>query len=213
MGRVRNSYDTVAQRYAEAYADELDDAPLERGLLRCFAEFSARVDGPVADVGCGPGHVTLHLTDLGCDTRGIDLSPRMIEIARSRHPDLKFDTGSFLELPAGDGEWAGAVALYSIIHLAPEERTAAYRELARAVRPGGALLVSFHVSDPEHPPGSVKHLAEWWDHPVDLDTYFLDPAAIANGLADAGFTLNARIEAEAEPGQYPSRRAYLLATR
>lgn len=55
---------------------------------------------------------------------------------------------SLLDLPVADDAWAGAVALYSIIHLDPGERAAAWRELARVVR--GVLLVAFHV-DGEYP--------------------------------------------------------------
>lgn len=59
-------------------------------MLAGFAEL-VRADGgrPVADFGCGPGHVTAHLDSLGVSAFGIDLSPRMVEIARRRYPDLR----------------------------------------------------------------------------------------------------------------------------
>lgn len=212
MERVRISYDAVAERYAAELADELEHKPLERALLRCFAELTAHVDGPVADLGCGPGHVTHHLSDLGCDAYGIDLSPRMVEIARTRFPGLRFEVGSILDLPV-DGEWAGAVALYSIIHLDPGERVTAYKELARVIRSGGWLLVGFHVSDAEHTAGQAKHLTEWWEQRVDIDTHFLDPDEVAADLTAAGFTITARLVREPQPGEYPSRRCYLLAYR
>ncbi|MGH3661339.1 MAG: class I SAM-dependent methyltransferase [Micromonosporaceae bacterium] len=213
MDDVRSSYDMVAHTYLEKYGDELDNVPLERSLLRCFAELTARVDGPVADVGCGPGHVTCHLYELGCEALGIDLSPRMVEIAQDRYPGLDFAVGSMLDIPAPDDAWAGAVALYSIIHLNPRQRETACRELARVIRPGGGLLVGFHVRDDEHHPGQVKRLHEWWGDPVQLEVHFLDPAEVAADFEAAGFALNAKVESEAEPGQYPSQRGYLLATR
>lgn len=212
MEQVRESYDVVAERYADELADELEQKPLERALLRCFAELTAHVDGPVADLGCGPGHVTRQLSDLGCDVRGIDLSPRMVEVARARYPGLDFTAGSMLELPAG-AQWAGAVALYSIIHLAPEQRLRAYAELSRVIRPGGVLLLGFHVSDAEHAPGAVLHLSEWWERQVDVDFYFLDPKEVTTDLVAAGFTVTARLDREPQPGEYPSTRCYLLATR
>jgi SAM-dependent methyltransferase len=212
MERVRISYDTVAERYAGELADELEHKPLERALLRCFAELTAHVDGPVADVGCGPGHVTHHLAELGCDAYGIDLSPEMVWIARTRFPGLRFEVGSMLELPV-DGEWAGAVALYSIIHLDAAERVTAYKELARAIRPGGWLLLGFHISDAEYAPGQAKHLDAWWGHPVDLDAHFLNPDEVAADLTADGFTITTRLVREPQPGEYPSRRCYLLAYR
>lgn len=212
MERVSKSYDAVAERYADELADELERKPLDRALLRCFAELTAHVDGPVADVGCGPGHVAYQLADLGCDVVGIDVSPRMIELARSRFPGLRFEVGSMLDLPADD-EWAGAAALYSMIHLDPAQRAAACVQLARAIRPGGTLLVAFHVSDPRHASGQIQHLDEWWGEPVDLDGYFLDPAEVTRDLTDAGFTVSATLRREPVPGEYPSHRCYLLAER
>ena len=66
---LRGSYDTVAHRYADEIGAELDHRPLERGLLAAFVEMT-RGAGPVADVGCGPGHVTRHLASLGCPVIG-----------------------------------------------------------------------------------------------------------------------------------------------
>nr|WP_239157776.1 class I SAM-dependent methyltransferase [Streptomyces sp. SID13726] len=50
--------------------------------------------GPVADVGSGPGHVTAALHALGIPVFGVDVSPRMVELARRAHPDLRFHVGS-----------------------------------------------------------------------------------------------------------------------
>ncbi len=212
MERVRDSYDTVAERYADELADELEGKPLERALLRCFAELTARVDGVVADVGCGPGHITHHLAKLGCDVIGIDLSPRMVDVARKRFPNHSFDVGSMLDLPP-DAKWAGAIAMYSIIHLTPTDRQTAFQELARAIRPDGILLLGFHVSDREYASGKSKHLSEWWGERVDITAHFLDPTEVAADAVDAGFSIMTRVEREPQPGEYPSRRCYLLATR
>jgi SAM-dependent methyltransferase len=56
------SYDRVAAEYTAQIADELAGKPLDRALLRVFAE---QVDGPIADLGCGPGHVAAFLADAG----------------------------------------------------------------------------------------------------------------------------------------------------
>lgn len=54
--------------------------------------------GPVADLGCGPGKVTAHLAELGVPAFGVDLSPKMIELARQAHPGLHFEVGSMTSL-------------------------------------------------------------------------------------------------------------------
>ena len=214
MERVRTSYDAVAEHYAAAFANELATKPLERGLLDSFAEFCRELRGPIADVGCGPGHVTRYLADRGVDIFGLDLSPAMVEVARLRYPGLNFRVGSMTALDIGDATWVGAVALYSIIHLSSPQRDIAYRELARALRAGGLLLISFHVSTATQPAGTSVHLDTWFDATVDLTGYFLDPDEVIAGLCATGFEVRAQLEREPYSiGELASRRCYLLARR
>jgi SAM-dependent methyltransferase len=214
---VRSSYDAVAERYAEEIGEELIGKPVDRALYGCFAELvreQAAAGRPVGDVGCGPGHVSRYLAGLGLPVVGVDISPGMVTVARLRHPHLRFEVASFATLPAKDGEWAGAVAPYSIIHLNRDERRVGFVELARVIRPGGWLLVSFHVSDGASDAGDVRHLTDWWDTPVELDFHFLDPAEVSVDMAAAGFTVMSRTDREPWPDvEHPSRRSYLLAQR
>jgi ubiquinone/menaquinone biosynthesis C-methylase UbiE len=209
---VRAAYDAVARDYDARFARELDAKPLDRALLTAFVELAGA--GVIADVGCGPGHIARFLAAHGADVLGVDVSPAMIDIARARAPELAFGVGSMLALPATDGEWTAAVALYSIIHLTEGERARAFRELARAIRPGGLLLVAFHVDSAEFSAGEVAHLTEFLGRPVVLDGYFLEPGRVEGALADAGFRTAAKLERGPVPDvEYQSRRCYLLAQR
>ena len=115
---TRASYDAVAEAYAERFGDELNARPLDRALLAGFAELvRAAGAGPVADVGCGTGRVTAHLSSLGLQAFGIDLSPGMIATARRSHPGLRFEVGSMLALDLPDGALGGLLAWYSTIHV------------------------------------------------------------------------------------------------
>jgi SAM-dependent methyltransferase len=215
------SYDAVAERYAVEIASELAAKPVDRALYRLFAELITAGDlgevsdaGTVGDVGCGPGHVAAHLAGLGLRPLGVDPSPGMIAVARARYPEIAFELGSFAALPVGTAGWAGAVAPYSIIHVPDTDRPAAWTELARAIRPGGWLLVAFHIEDADHPAGSTRHVREWWGHAVDLQFHFLDPAPIAAELAESGFRVMVRTDREPWTDiEHPSRRSYLLARR
>lgn len=209
---VSATYDAVARAYDAELGSELDGKPLDRALLEGFLELAGT--GTVADVGCGPGHVTRFLAARHPDVIGIDLSPGMIAVARKRAPELAFAVASMLELPVEADTWAGAVALYSIIHMTGAERAAAGRELARAVRPGGWLLSAFHIDSAEFAAGDVNHLRSWFGEPVELDGYFLDPAGVVTQLESAGFAISAEVTRQPSPGvEYPSRRCYLLAQR
>jgi ubiquinone/menaquinone biosynthesis C-methylase UbiE len=205
---VRTAYDAVAFEYDKELSGELDGKPLDRALLTAFVELVAT--GAIADVGCGPGHVSRHLAALHSDVVGVDLSPAMIAIARSHAPQLRFSVGSMLRLDAPDDAWSGLVSLYSIIHLTPHERPTAFAEFARVTQSGGWLLIAFHVDSPEFATGETNHLTEWFGQHLDLNGYFLDPDEVITEVSAAGFTLIARLDRQPAPaGEYPSRRCYL----
>lgn len=126
-------YDAVASAYDRQFGDELAGKPLDRALPTGFIELVGV--GTIADVGCGPGHITRFLAEQHPDVIGVDLSPGMIAVARDRAPELSLAVGSMLRLPATDGAWAGVVAMYSIIHLTAAERAAACREFPRVTTP------------------------------------------------------------------------------
>ncbi|WP_222267949.1 class I SAM-dependent methyltransferase [Modestobacter marinus] len=208
LTRTRDAYDAIAADYATAFCGELAGMPLERALYAAFAELVlAAGGGPVADLGCGPGHVTAHLTGLGLDVFGVDLSPGMVALARATMPAPRFEVGSLTALDVPDGSLAAAVALYSLIHLPPTELPAALRELHRVVRPGGQLLVASQVG------GGQRHRAEAFGHAVALDYCWPHADDLAAVLTGAGFTVHARLlrEPARETEQVP--RVHLLARR
>ncbi|MFB7267268.1 class I SAM-dependent methyltransferase, partial [Streptomyces nojiriensis] len=86
---TRAAYDGVVELYASMFADRLETQPFARTMVGTFAEL-VRGTGNLrtADAGCGPGHLTALLNELGLDAFGLDLSPGMIDHARRAHPAL-----------------------------------------------------------------------------------------------------------------------------
>lgn len=131
---TRVAYDAVASLYAELFSNVLETLPMERALLAAFAELvQAHNAGPVADIGCGPGHVTAHVHALGPTTFGIDLSSEMVALARRAHPDLRFDEGSMTALDLADGVLSGILASYSTIHTPPQQLPAVFTKFQRVL--------------------------------------------------------------------------------
>jgi SAM-dependent methyltransferase len=131
LSATREAYDAAAPTYAQLFRDTLRDRPLDRAILGAFAEVaSASGDGQVADLGCGPGHITAYLDELGLAAFGVDASPAMIKLARQAYPGLRFDVGSMAALNIADGVLGGALSRWSIIHTPPQELPSSWRSSA-----------------------------------------------------------------------------------
>jgi SAM-dependent methyltransferase len=176
-------------------------------LLDRFAA-AVRDIGPACDMGCGPGHVTRYLHEQGVQVCGVDLSPAMVESARGLTPGVEFRQGDMLALEAADESWAGITAFYSIIHIPRSDMGQALDELRRVLRPGGLLLLAFHVGEDD------IHLDEWWGQRVSVDFFFFRSEEMAGYLADAGFEIEEIIERDPYPDvEHQSRRGYIFARR
>jgi len=196
---TRTSYDTVADSYAEMVGPALDAEPYLLASLRLFADLvDADGGGPVADAGCGPGHVTAHLDRLGLNVFGIDLSPGMIEVARRDHPGLRFEVGSMTDLALADGELAAVMAFWSLVHVPDEALPVVFQQFRRVLRPGGRLLVGFHAGD-----GATLKTKGYGGHPMNVQVYRRQPDAVAELLRDNGFAMDAQVSlglSERQPG-------------
>ena len=196
LSDTRASYDTVADSYAGQLREALDGAPYVRAALALFAELvRAGGGGPVADVGCGPGHVTAHLHDSGLDTFGIDLSPVMIEVARREHPGLRFAAGSMTDLPLADASVAGLIAFWSLVHVPDRALAGVLGHFRRALRPGGVLLLGFHAGD-----RSTLKTEGYGGHPMKVYVYRREPDRMAAALRDAGLTVEAHLLLDPDGG-------------
>jgi SAM-dependent methyltransferase len=189
LDTTRTSYDAIASLYADLFSDMLDTRPLERAMLAAFAEL-VRTHGPVADLGCGPGHLTAHLRSLGLDVFG--LSPAMIALAREAHPDLRFEQGSMTALGLEDGVLGGVLAFYSVIHTPPAQVPAVFAEFFRVLAPGGHLLLGFFAGDDAEP--------REFDHKVTT-AYRWSPSGMMDLLRQAGFAEVGRLVREPIEGE------------
>ena len=203
---IRDCYDRVASQYALNLYNELDGKPIDRNLLDDFAE-RLQGKGTVCDVACGPGHVTSYLWDRGLtDVCGLDISPAMVETARSLRPEINFVQGDMRALDVAEKSWAGMIAFYAFVNFTRPQLPSIFAEWHRVLQPGGLLLTAFHRGK------ETKHVEEMWGVDIGLDFHFFETQEIAGLLRKARFTVERNTEREPYPAvEYPSQRTYILA--
>lgn len=204
--RVRASWDALAEAYAEASADELSTTPFEAWLISRIPELASGF--PVADLGCGPGHVTSWLGELGCDVVGYEPAPAMRAEALRWHPELTIEPVGLdmLLRPKTAAAWGVLLAWYSLIHLAPSELPDAFARMARTLRPGGYVVAAFHAGN------DVRHADEWLGAAVDLDIVLHDPATLVAAAQASGLTVvEWYVRGASDEEQFD--RCYLVARR
>ncbi|HEY7411784.1 MAG TPA: class I SAM-dependent methyltransferase [Vicinamibacteria bacterium] len=137
----------------DAMAPEYDDlrAPWYRHSLSVIDGVLAELAPPTAarppralDVGCGTGIQSLRLAAQGYRVMGVDLSPRLLDIARAKLAaaghDAVFVEGDAVSLPVADASVDVVNCCGPALSLVPRW-VDALREIARCLRPGGSLLL------------------------------------------------------------------------
>jgi SAM-dependent methyltransferase len=165
------------------------DAP--QMAFDAVAEGSAR---RVLEVGCGPGELAARIMrELGAEVVAVDISPRMVELARERGVDAR--VGDAVDLPFADGEFDCAVAAWMLYHVSDVDRALA--ELARVLSEGGRLVAVTNA--PDH----LRELRELLGLPPSRAVY---PFSGANG-EELLLRHFARVEARDGAGtiRFPSR--------
>lgn len=144
---------TVKEQYAregnlrarQSMYEETSGPDVHDVLWQTLVEWSPR---RVLEVGGGPGELSERMQkELGADVSDLDLSPRMVELARAR--GVEAQVGDVQALPFADGTFDTVVAAWMLYHVPDIDRGLA--EIARVLRPGGALVAVTN---------SVLHLEE-----------------------------------------------------
>lgn len=155
-GFVRDHYDRVATRY-----DRMIRVP-ERLLFADGRQWAtSQAQGDVLEVAVGTGRNLQHYA-AGMRVVGIDISSGVLELARGRAKEsatrAEFKVADAQHLPFPDATFDTVIATLALCSI-PDD-AAAVREIARVLRPGGAVVLLEHVRSPSRAVRAAQRLLE-----------------------------------------------------
>lgn len=205
---TRTAYDIVAASYAEMIPDTRYEAAVDLAMVRHFVESLSQRPAAVLDAGCGTGRMIEYLSALDSDLviAGSDLSPSMLEVARSAHPGLELVVGDNADLPFDDERFDGVLAWYSTIHTPPHRLGPVFAEFRRVLCTGGALLLGFQAGTGD------RRIDRPYGHDVELTAYLHHTPHVRDALGSAGFTVTTVLDRGPRPSEKHGQ-GFVLATR
>ncbi len=147
LRQSRAQQQAVAAHY-DARAATYDDSRMHRALAGLVAELAGDLgDGLVVDAATGTGLVLRALAARHPEARlvGVDLSARMLAVARAALPQAQLVQADAAALPVTPGT-VNLVTCVTALHLLAEP-TVAFDEWSRVLRPGGRLVTATFAAD------------------------------------------------------------------
>ena len=171
---ARNFFDSVGPEWDAVRKVFNDDALRAQAIARLVAPQLR-----VLDLGTGTGILAIEMAKLGLSVIAIDNSNRMLDaarekIARSGLEGIELRRGEASELPVADGEVDAALA-HMVLHYLPSPGDA-IRELARAVKPDGTVVIVDFVG----------HNDEWMRQELGVTWLGFDADEIEGWYREAG---------------------------
>jgi ubiquinone/menaquinone biosynthesis C-methylase UbiE len=163
--------------------------------------------GEGLDVGCGTGTLAQRLARAGYNMSGVDPSEGMLDVLRTRTPEIRVLRATGTDLPFDDDSFEVVLTVAVLHHIANHFDVArTLSEMVRVAKPGGRILVWDH--NPRNP---------YWRKlmarvPQDTgDERLVPQAEIISGLRAAGATVLSSAELGAVPDFTPARALPLAA--
>ena len=158
---VRNMFDRIAPVYD--VMNRVTTAGLDQRWRRATVRAVVRPGDRVLDAACGTGDLAVIAAKSGGMVTGLDFSPRMLERARRKAPQLEWVQGDLLALPFPDATFDVATVGFGVRNVADMARAIA--ELRRVLRPEGRLA----ILELTRPRGPLRWFyALWFDRMLPL---------------------------------------------
>lgn len=186
---VIDDYDDIAREYAEEFFNDTSDN-------QYIDYFLQSLEGTkILDVGCGNGKDCKYISQKGFDINGIDLSVGMLEIAKERVPEGKFEVMDIANITYPDNSYDGIISNCSLFHVPTEELPKTLESFARILKPNGKLLLILQEGLGE------TMVEEPYRKGVHIYMNYFSLEQIQNLLREYGFEVN-NVAREEAPNEF-----------
>ncbi len=193
---IANSYDRIAERWT------FDDFPRENGIAQHKRAINFLNEKRHAlDIGCGSsGRLIDLMLASGFDVEGVDVSSRMIELAKQRHPHITFHHADICSWEFSK-KYDLISAWDSIWHLPLQEQEPVLKRILANLTPGGVLIFTS---------GGLDEAAEKVDAAMGPQMYYsvLGIPDTLKLISEAGCVCR-----HLEYDQYPEMHVYFIVQR
>ena len=147
-------FDTYGKEYREVVQSSIDFSGLSYEFVTAAkadimrevvaARFGSHAKPSALDVGCGIGVLHRYIRDHFARLTAVDVSSACLEQAARTNAGVDYRAYAGAELPFDSGAFDFAFAICVLHHVPPADWHGFIREMARVIRPGGALCIIEH---------------------------------------------------------------------
>ena len=190
-------YDDIAKEYAEEFFYDTSDN-------KHIDAFLQSLDGiKILDAGCGNGKDCKYISEKGFEVNGIDLSIGMLEIAKEKVPNGKFEVMDIANITIPENSYDGIISNCSLFHIPSEELPQTLESFARILKSNGKLLLVLQEGFGE------TMIEEPYRSGVYIYMNYFSVETISNLLQEYGFKVN-NIEKEEAPNEFELGKGKLI---
>jgi 2-polyprenyl-3-methyl-5-hydroxy-6-metoxy-1,4-benzoquinol methylase len=148
MDRYKETFETW-NKVAALYQEKFMHLPIYNETYDSFCNSFTKDSANILEIGCGPGNISKYLLSKRPDDRieGIDISPKMIELAQANNPTASYQVMDCRSIHLLDKKYDGIICGFCLPYISVEESRKLMTDAHELLQPGGIFYVSFVEGD------------------------------------------------------------------
>jgi len=134
---LKNTYNKIANDWCKDHKGDDWWIPGADAFINLLAKGSK-----VLDVGCGGGYKTKYLQDKGLDASGVDFSEGMIDCAKEKFPNIKFNVLDLYDFDTLNEKFDGIFAQAVLLHIPKIDIFNILEKMKSKLKDGGLLYIA-----------------------------------------------------------------------